>query len=197
MPPPPISVLPSTTIFDLTLKILSHFVPSALSEAQNAPRDGYDRPPPEALYGNEFFRAAHKVLKGRCFPSPEFGYAKAKEGTGWMDLYIPDYKFGFEYLRAGNNIEGHAARFLEGGSYKKWIDSGDIVDYIILDFRFTKPRDPHTHSKSRPVVYHVLPRLNFRPVPKLFHVIFDCNFRNVKVFNSALNEVSQFNLPEI
>jgi hypothetical protein len=111
-------------------------------------------------------------------------------------LETTDYNFGFEYLRAGNTIGGHAARFLEGGSYKRWIDLWDIVDYILLDFPVTKPRGPHAHSESRSVVYHVLPRLNLGLVLKLFHVIFDRDLRIVQVLNSALNEVPQFNLPE-
>ncbi|KAF8246760.1 hypothetical protein K440DRAFT_321618 [Wilcoxina mikolae CBS 423.85] len=172
---------PKKIPLQLTLEILRRFVPSSLSDASLSPRSGRPetRTPPEALYGQEFFRAAHKVLKGHCYPSPEFGSFDPEAGKGWIDLYIPAYKFGIEYLHDGSNIQGHASRFLDGGPYKKWIDAGDMIDYIMLDFRLTQPRDQHPMH------------------PKLFHVIFESNFRRVVVKNSVLQIVDTFNLPEV
>lgn len=83
-------------------------------------------------------------MNGYLHPSPEFGSSNTETGKGWIDLYIPGYKYGVEYLRDGENIPGHASRFLAGGVYRKWIDSGDMVDYIMLDFRLTHPKSGHT-----------------------------------------------------
>ncbi|KAF8536063.1 hypothetical protein BDD12DRAFT_891107 [Trichophaea hybrida] len=57
------------TPLQLTSEILRRFVPSSLSDASLSPRSGRPetcRTPPEALYGQEFFRAAHKVLEGHA-----------------------------------------------------------------------------------------------------------------------------------
>lgn len=170
IPPIPLANLPHKTPIDLALEILRRFVPSSLSEALLFPQSQHPRTtrtPPEALYGQEFFRAAHKVLNGHLHPSPEFGSSNTETGKGCIDLYIPGYKYGVEYLRNGEGILGHANRFLAGGVYRKWIDAGDIVDYILLDFRLTHPRNQHAskfkfaaNRKLNLLLYSVSPTLS-------------------------------------
>lgn len=147
IPPIPLTNLPHKAPIDLALEILRQFVPASLSEALLFPQSRHPRTtrtPPEALYGQEFFRAAHKVLNGYLHPSPEFGGSNTETGKGWIDLYIPGYKYGVECLHNGENIPSHADRFLVGGVYRKWIDAGDMIDYIVLDFRLTHPKNKHT-----------------------------------------------------
>lgn len=73
-------------------------------------------------------------------PSPEFGGSNTATGKSWVDLYIPGYKYGGEYLRNGEIIPDHANQFLAGGVCSKWIDAGDMVDYTMLDFLLTHPK---------------------------------------------------------
>jgi len=152
---PPTHHLPARTPLQLCLEIIRKFIPSSLSEPplDVHPRSLQVRKPPEALFGQEFFRAAHKVLSGRCYPSPEFGGSDAA-GKGWIDLFVPGYNFGIEYMRNGVDVKQCYSRFLEGGSYKEWLDQGQMADYIILDFRVSHPRTSHPGKfKSAPVDY--------------------------------------------
>jgi hypothetical protein len=75
--------------------------------------------------------------------SPEFGNCDKAHGSGLIDMYIPGYKYGIEYLREGNTVAKHCERFLPGGNYHRWIQSADIIDYVVLDFRHSHLRRPH------------------------------------------------------
>jgi hypothetical protein len=43
-------------------------------------------------------------------------------------------------VREGDRLEEHIARFRPGGIYYKWIISGEIQEYVTIDFRTSKPR---------------------------------------------------------
>jgi hypothetical protein len=57
-----------------------------------------------------------------------------------IDFHIEEMKWVIECVRDGDKIDEHIERFQQGGRYHKWIKSGEIKDYIILDFRTSKPR---------------------------------------------------------
>jgi hypothetical protein len=60
--------------------------------------------------------------------------------VGRIDFHIKEMKWVIECVRDGDKIDEHIERFRQGGRYHKWIKSGEIKDYIILDFRTSKPR---------------------------------------------------------
>jgi hypothetical protein len=59
---------------------------------------------------------------------------------GRVDFQIKSVKWAIECVMEGDRLEDHIARFLLGGRYYKWIMSGEIREYIVLDFRKSKPR---------------------------------------------------------
>jgi hypothetical protein len=83
--------------------------------------------PLEAQYQDEFYRACS-----------EFNVYLTSEWSG--SFHIKDVKWVIECVRDGDKIDEHIERFQKGGRYYKWIMSGEIEDYIILDFRTSKPR---------------------------------------------------------
>jgi len=142
--PPPPSTLEPKGLYDLVLEIVGLFQPKNLSDACLQPSwQPQVRKTPEALFAHEFYRAAHSSLHGLVYLSPEFGNCNKTHGSGFIDLYIPGYKFGIEYVREGNTIAKHYERFLPGGNYHQWVQSGDIIEYVVLDFRGSHPRTPH------------------------------------------------------
>lgn len=82
-------------------------------------------------------------MKGQIYPAPEFGNATRQSDKAWIDFFVPVYNWGYEWLRDGSEIAAHCRRFEGNGKYKRWLDSGDMTDYLLLDFRSTVPREPH------------------------------------------------------
>jgi len=56
-----------------------------------------------------------------------------------VDFYIKPVKWAIKCLRDGSDLLEHIERFQLGGTYYPWIVSGEIQDYILLDFRTSKP----------------------------------------------------------
>jgi len=95
------------------------------------------RRPPEAQYCDEFYRASSTHNEGSVITFSEFG---TKEGR--VDFFVPSKKWGIELLRDGDRLRAHHDSFVSG-AYAKWMDSGVMEDYIILDFRSTNPQVAH------------------------------------------------------
>jgi hypothetical protein len=49
-------------------------------------------------------------------------------------------KWGIELTRDGSELQEHSNRFVTG-AYRALLESGDIVDYALLDFRHTVPAE--------------------------------------------------------
>ena len=56
-----------------------------------------------------------------------------------MDFLLKKVKWGIECVREGDRLEEHICRFLKGGRYYEWIQKGYMTDYVVIDFRKTKP----------------------------------------------------------
>jgi hypothetical protein len=93
--------------------------------------------PPEAQFQDEFYRCCHMHSDGSLITFPEFGDAK-----GRIDFYIPFKKWGVELLRDGDRLANHSSRFTNPGAYSKM----EFEDYVILDFRTTRPSLAHPGS---------------------------------------------------
>jgi len=78
--------------------------------------------------------------------------------------------WGIECARDGVKLLEHIKRFLEGGNYYPWITSGQMTDYILIDFRQTLPRTP-------------------QPYPWLYYVIYSNNYASYEVLNYQLEKV--------
>jgi hypothetical protein len=91
--------------------------------------------PPEAQYQDEFYRAFNWVV-GRGVPiSSEW----SRLGDGRVDFWIPQKKWGIEFLRDHSRVTEHCNRFREGGQYHSWIKAGMLKDWIIIDCATSRP----------------------------------------------------------
>ena len=136
-----------TTLLDLSTKVIQAFQPSQLSVPPQRVGVSGAVLSPEAAYQDEFYRSIFSITNGCVRVSSEFSSAKGAR-SGRIDFFIPSAKWGIELLRNGNNIEEHASRFHAQGAYGPWLKSSDMSDYIILDFRTTRPKKPHKRKFS-------------------------------------------------
>ena len=87
-------------------------------------------------------------MQGAVLWSPEFGNGGVKQG-GSLDFYLAVKKWGFEFTREGDRLRSHYMRFQPGGNYYKWISDGDLLAWVLIDFRSTIPAVSHPGKRSR------------------------------------------------
>ena len=103
--------------------------------------------PPEAAYQDEFYHSLFSATEGCVRISSEYSSAKGAH-PGCIDFFIPSKKWGIDLLHDGSNLEEHWSRFRLGGAYGAWLKTSDMADYIVLDFRSTRPQKSHNHKVS-------------------------------------------------
>ena len=129
----PLKKFPS--VKELCSAAVKNFSPIALASATRSLGSGALERPMEAQYQDEFYRTCYTKL-GVCLTSEWTG----EELGGRVDFQIKSVKWAIECVREGHKLEDRIARFQPGGRYHKWITSGEIKQYILLDFRKSKPR---------------------------------------------------------
>ncbi|KAL1966800.1 hypothetical protein VTN77DRAFT_3765 [Rasamsonia byssochlamydoides] len=158
---PPFPLRRFQTLKDLCLAIVQEFKPAALREIHTRPL--------EAQYQDEFYRACYELLEGHLYLNSEWTGQKI---GGRVDFYVRQVQWAIECLRDGNNIEEHIARFCEGGRYHKWIQTGEIREYIILDFRRIQPCKKRSNDK-------------------LYYVVFSEDYTSYQFYNANLDVLDQ------
>ncbi|KAL1964520.1 hypothetical protein VTN77DRAFT_6817 [Rasamsonia byssochlamydoides] len=134
--------------------------------------------PLEDQYQKEFYRCLYTILDGQVVISPEF-VIKKRTGGGTIDFFVAP-KWGFELLRDRDRLVGHMERFKEGGQCFDMIQSGDMEQYIVLDFTVSQPKQCHPEYQGH-----------------LYHVVFTENYREVQVIDASdLKTVNSFTLSE-
>jgi len=118
-------------ILTFAIDIIKKFSPKRLATERTLPSGGIQSVP-EAQYQVEFYRCCSS---GSIVTFPEYGF-----GQGRVNFYIPAKEWGVELLCNGDRLAEHSGRFSSKGSYATTLS---LSDYIILDCRTTKPRDPH------------------------------------------------------
>ncbi|KAI0280374.1 hypothetical protein BGY98DRAFT_880571, partial [Russula aff. rugulosa BPL654] len=108
-------------------------------------------------YQDEFYCSCHAYSNGLLRTFPEFGTTK-----GRADFYIPSLQWGVELVREGDRLEQHSGRFSQSGSYASTLL---LSDYIILQFRNTRPEHPHPN------------------IPNLYHVVFSKDYQEVIILD--------------
>jgi hypothetical protein len=125
---------------ELCITALQQFNPAQLACASSRLGPAGTYSPKEATYHFELYRVLHGILGGSLYPIPEYG----KASNDSIDIMIPAYRWGIELLLEGRKITEHVARFNSGGAYGAWLTTGDMADYVILNFRFSRPRKAQT-----------------------------------------------------
>ena len=140
------------TLYSLVIEAVKRFSPRQLASASKrsgiagelvsaSHRRGVAGKPvaKEATFHFELYRVLHELLDGRLLPTPEFG----KSTNHSLDLMVPTVGWGIECLYESRRLGEHAERFSQGGAYNKWLGV-DIHDFMLVDFRVSTPRWPHT-----------------------------------------------------
>jgi hypothetical protein len=84
-------------------------------------------------------------------------------------------KWVIECVRDGDEIDEHIERLQQGGRYYNWIVSGEVKEYIILDFRTSKPRK----ARSMVISSRSLRLMNANRldnVPFLYFIVFSNDY---------------------
>ena len=116
--------------------MIRRFKPSGLKPDGEEMGPGTQPRTVEAQYQDEFYRACY-VLLGNIYLSSEWS---GKEKSGRVDFLVKSQKWAIECVRDGDKLEENISRFQGGGRYRRWIDSGEVEEYILLDFRKSQPR---------------------------------------------------------
>ncbi|PVF91002.1 hypothetical protein CPB86DRAFT_792341 [Serendipita vermifera] len=123
------------------IEVIKHFSPQNLKKRNDLSDSSAAQPIPEAQFQQEFYRACGAYTGGCVTTFPECGTAK-----GRIDFFIRSKKWGVELLRNGIRLRDHKSRFTTG-EYSNWLDEGKMEDYIMIDFRSTKPKDMSSDFK--------------------------------------------------
>ncbi|KAJ7602033.1 hypothetical protein DFH06DRAFT_1351718 [Mycena polygramma] len=142
---PPSEVL-KLTLREFLLQVIPRFSGNALLRASQLSV-------PEAQYHNEFYRACSDLTGGRgMWLSPEFGSTEGKRGR--IDFFMGSVGWGIEFLREGDRMGNHLARFGPNGAYYAWTQNQAIKDWVVLDCRMQS--NPTKHFPDEPNLLHVL-----------------------------------------
>jgi hypothetical protein len=128
--------------YALSLQVLTNFKPSQIELPIRRVNSGSADLPPEAHYQDEYYRSLLAITYGNVRISPEFASARGAKVAGRIDFFIPGVKWGIENTREGDRLNNHASRF-EPDAYHKWLEDGDMTDYVLLDCRTTIPSTSH------------------------------------------------------
>ncbi|PKY00574.1 hypothetical protein P168DRAFT_293437 [Aspergillus campestris IBT 28561] len=154
------------TIGDLSEAALRRFSLRNLSSITRVGTGAVVRPV-EACYQDEFYRCLHEVLGFSSNVSSEWSGG----GNGRIDFRIADLAWGIELLRDGDRLDAHCSRFVDNGSYTRWIEQGELRDWLIIDCRTSPPRP-----------YNV-------PGTKLWRAVFAVDFSSIEVLDASNNVV--------
>jgi len=170
------------SVMDFALATIRHISPLSLMEKRHIMSSVQSVP--EAQFQDEFYRACAAYTKNCVVSFPEFGTRR-----GRIDFFIPSKKWGIELLRNGDRLVSHVKRFTKG-EYGKWITSGVMDDYVVLDFRPSKPRRSHngTSPLFRPYWSYKL----FSDLMNVYYIVYKNDWTEVEVYNNELEVVDRF-----
>jgi len=171
------TIIPYATPYELAVATVKGFKRSQLTDSIRRVGGGLQDKATEAQYQAEFNRSLHSLIDGSVVMTPEFASA-ARARAGRIDFFVHGKKWGIECTREGDRLKDHISRFGAGGAYGKWLQSSDMEDYILLDFRTTVPIKKHSEYKN------------------LFHVVFVDNHTQVSILDNKLQGQTTFALME-
>ena len=141
---PPFPLLDFSSVRKLCFAAIRKFRSSALKSEERQLGPGAELRPVETQYQDEFYRACYVLLKGIYLSSEWSGKGK----DGHVDFLVKSQKWAIECVGDGDRLGGHISRFQVGGRYRGCIDSGDIKEYILLDFRMSQPKKRRGTAQS-------------------------------------------------
>lgn len=135
------------TPLQLAIDTITHFQPCQLANAPRSMAVAGNLPPLEDQYQKEFYRCLFPILDGHLIMSPEFIIKTGPKG-GTIDFLVTGKKWGLELLRERDRLVEDMKRFETGGQYYSMMQTGEMEQYIVLDFTNTAPKKPHPGNTS-------------------------------------------------
>ncbi|KAJ5908689.1 hypothetical protein N7495_001371 [Penicillium taxi] len=142
--------------------------------------------PLEATYQDEFYRAIHHVLGYSADITSEW----SPDGLGRIDFRLGSMRWGFELLREGDRLTEHCQRFVVNGSYSKWITNDLLRDWLIIDFRTSRPK-PYIskYLQDTPTLAEIAHTSIDQSNTRLWHVLFVDNFSEAEILDQDNNTI--------
>lgn len=169
---------------------LRRFSPRALSATGRVGASAVIRPC-EAAYQDEFYRAIRGILGFSTNVTSEW---TTNGDEGRIDFRLGAVKWGIELVREGDRLREHCERFTANGSYWRWISSGEIKDWLIIDCRTSRSRRISKFDDL--LAIHLLGILSANPTTnpdmpgaKLWRAVFAKDFTSVEVLDSSNNVI--------
>lgn len=171
------------SVRQLCFEAISKFSPTLLSPTRPSLRAGAVVPPKEAEYTHELSRACYHILGQNLFLTPEWS---GSSSNGQVDFYIKPVKWAIECAREGDRLDQHIARFQPGGIYYPLIATEEILDYILLDFRTSKPNKNRGMFAFSPSSTNVN---QLDDIPFLYFIVFSKDYTSYEIYDAKLNLV--------
>ncbi|KAH0558586.1 hypothetical protein GP486_004759 [Trichoglossum hirsutum] len=164
---PPFPLDKFTSVRELCFAAIRQFKPTALRSVQRGLGTGAVLQPIEGRYQDELYRACSALL-GEVYIFSEWSGTGSR---GRVDFLVQSQRWAIECVRDGDRLNEHISRFQQGGQYYDWIQNGDIGQYIVLDFRTSKPK-------------------KIRDIPWLYFVVFSADYITCIVYNAQVELVA-------
>ena len=104
---------------------------------------------PEAQYRQEFYRHMIEEVGGPVRFSPEFSSVRGDLGGQRIDFFLQDQMWGIELIRDGDGLrQSYELQYDATRAYGKWLTTQTMNDFIMLDFRKSRPETAHSGSIS-------------------------------------------------
>jgi len=156
------------TIQDLCFAVLQRFSRTLLGSVRRDLGAGAEERSVEAQYQHEFSRACYLTLGCILHLTPEW---KGLSSNGEVDFHIRSVKWAIECVREGDRLKEHISGFQPGGRYYPMIASGEIRDYILLDFRTSMPKKARDDT------------------PFLYFIVYSDGYATYQIYDAQLNLV--------
>jgi hypothetical protein len=165
------------------MSAVRRFSPIALNNGEVTLGSGAVPRPLEAVYQDELYRACFLLLRNIYISSEWSGKGK----NGRVDFLVRQKNWAIECVRDGSRLNEHIRRFQEGGRYYQWIESGEITECIILDFRTGMPKIPlgmYDNAFIHLVFTLTIDDLDI-DIP-LFYIVFNNDYSQFQVYDGKL-----------
>jgi len=177
----PLHEFPS--VRDLCFSAVRRFSRTFLSSSGPSLSAGAEERPVEAQYRHEFARACYLALSYNLHLTAEW---KSPLSNSQVDFQIKSVKWAIKCVREGDRLEDHISRFQPGGRYYPMIECGEIQDYILLDFRTSKPRRARGMVSFSPGLTNAD---QLDDVPFLYFIVYSEDYAAYEIYDAKLNLV--------
>lgn len=171
----------------LAMEVVKNFNIGALNAPRQPLSAGAEYRPLEAMYQDEFYRSSYSLLGDIHLLSEWAGPSK----NGRIDFLVRSVAWGIECVRDSSKLGEHISGFLPGGRYYRWIESGAMKQYILLNFCHELPsQGTTTLMRTIPIaLFSLLISSLAAEHPWIFHIVYFLDHSTYSVYNGELRQI--------